>query len=101
MDLSKPLETARQSHELLRSRGAGTSPDEQSSAYRALKNAFDELWVATQQRPDVKEIHRAIGRLITDAEYFAGLNDAEGFRDPAEVWQQYGYLAQAVGPEKA
>ena len=100
MSLSKSIKTARGAHQLLRSRVAGTRPDEQSSAaYRTLKAALDELWAAADDYPETQQIRQAVGRLTIDAEYFAGLNDGEGFRDSAEVWQQYSNLEHLVGVE--
>ena len=40
-------------------------------------------------------VRRAIRLLTVDAEYYAGLNDAEGFRDPSEAWGQYELLLRA------
>src|SRR5690348_7461355 len=92
MNLSECIQITREAHESLRSRTPGTRPDEQSStAYQTVKKGLDELWAAAQQRPDKKQICNAIGRLTIDAEYFAGLNDNEGYRDASEVWQQYSY----------
>ena len=102
MNVTESIQMARKTHELLRSRVAGTPPDEQSAAaYRALKTALDELWAAAQPHPDMKQIRGAIGMLTIDAEYFAGLNDGEGFRDAAEAWQQYSYLEHTLGSVKA
>ena len=98
MNLAECIQTTRKAHELLRSRTPGTRPDEQSStAYQTVKKGLDELWAAAQQRPDNKRISSAIGRLVIDAEYFAGLNDSEGYGDASEVWQQYAYLEKTVG----
>jgi hypothetical protein len=98
MNLTESIQTTRKSHELLRSRTAGTRPDEQSSiAYQTVKKGLDELWEAAQKHPHKKQICSAIGRLIIDAEYFAGLNDSEGYGDASEVWQQYAYLEKTVG----
>jgi hypothetical protein len=97
MKVTEFVETARKAHETLRARVAGTRPDDRSSAaYKTLKSALDRLLAAVQQRPDVKQIRNAIGKLTTDAEFFAGRNDDEGFRDAADVWQQYDNLKQAL-----
>ena len=98
MNVNECIEMARKAHERLRARTAGIRPDERSSAvYNSLKSALDEIWAAAEQRPDMKQIRSAIEKLTSDAEFFAGLNDSEGFRDAAEVWQQYAYLKHAVG----
>jgi hypothetical protein len=98
MNLTECIQISRNAHELLRSRTAGSRPDQQgSTAYLTVKKGLDELWAAAQHRPDSKQIRSAIGRLIIDAEYFAGLNDSEGFRDASDVWQQYGYLEETIG----
>ena len=102
MNLTECIQLTRKAHESLRSRTAGTRPDEQSSAaYRALKAGLDELWAAAQRHPDAKEIRNAIGKLTIDAEYFAGLNEGEGFRDAAEVWQRYNYLEETIGSNRS
>ena len=102
MNLTETIRTAREAHEVLRSRTAGTRPDEKSSAaYRAVKTALEELWTAAQQHPDSKQVRGAIGRLTVDAEYFAGLNDGEGFREATEVWQRSTFLQQTVGAGKS
>ena len=79
MKSAECIQTARKAHEVLRSRVAGTRPDDQSSAaYRALKAALDELWTAAEEHSETKQIRGIIGKLTVDAEYFAGLNDGEG-----------------------
>src|SRR4051794_15353177 len=98
MNLTECIQMTRKAHESLRSRTAGTLPDERSSsAYRRLKKGLDELWAAAQEHLDAQELRDAIAKLTIDAEYFAGLNDGEGFRDAAEVWQQYDYLDKTIG----
>ena len=98
MNLTEYIQITRTAHELLRSRAPGTCLDDRSStAYQTVKKGLDELWAAAQQRPDNKQICGAIRRLTIDAEYFAGLNDSQGFRDASDVWQQYGYLQKTVG----
>jgi hypothetical protein len=98
MNLTECIRVTRNAHELLRSRAPTTRPDEKSStAYQTVKKGLDKLWEAAQQSADNKQICNVIGRLTIDAEYFAGLNDSEGFRDASEVWQQYIYLEKAVG----
>jgi hypothetical protein len=98
MKSAECIQTARKAHVVLRSRAAGTRSDDQSyAAYRTLKTALDELWAAAEQHRETKQIRKAIGKLTVDAEFFAGLNDGEGFRDATEVWQQYTYLEHAIG----
>jgi hypothetical protein len=93
MSLTDCIQATRQAHELLRRRAAGTRPDEQcSAAYRTVKSGLDELWTAAQQHLAMQQLQAAIEKLTVDAQYFAGLSDSEGFRDAAEVWQQYAYL---------
>jgi hypothetical protein len=100
MNLTESIQITRNAHGLLRSRTPGTRLDEQSSAaYQKVKKGLDELWAAAQQRSDKKQICSAIGRLTIDAEYFAGLNDSEGFRDASEVWQLYIHLEKTVGSQ--
>ena len=71
--------------------------------YRLVKAVLDQLWEAAD-RPDAMaptvDIRRAVGRLTTDAEYYAGLSDAEGFRDPAEVMALYDMLERAFAGER-
>ncbi len=98
MNLHETIQITRDAHELLRSRTPGTRPDEPSSfAYQKVKKGLDELWAAAQQLLATKETRSRIGRLMIDAEYFAGLNDSEGFRDASEVWQQYTFLQETFG----
>ena len=93
MHITECVETARKAHQSLRSRTPGARPDEQSAAaYKAFKTAVNQLWIVTQQYPDAQQIRSSIWKLTIDAEFFAGLNDSEGFRHAAEVWQQYTYL---------
>ena len=98
MNLTQCIHTARNAHELLRSRTPGARPDEPgATAYQAVKTGLNQMWEAAQQRADKKQICSAIGRLTIDAEYFAGFNDSEGFRDASEVWQEYSYLEKTLG----
>ena len=97
MNIIESVDAARSAHQRLRARPGGASPDPQSStAYASFKAALDQLWSAAERHRDTQEIRRALTRLTADAEFCAGLSDAEGFRDAAEVWQQYDYLEQAM-----
>jgi hypothetical protein len=97
VNITECIEKARKAHVALRSRAGGTCPDEQSSlAYKTFKTAVNQLWAETPQLPNARDIRSSLWRLTIDAEFFAGLNDSEGFRDATEVWQQYTYLKQAV-----
>jgi hypothetical protein len=69
-----------------------TSP----AAYKAFKTAMNRWWVVTPQYPDAQPIRSCIWKLTIDAEFFAVLNDSEGFCDGIEMWQQYAYLRQAI-----
>ncbi len=97
MNIPEAIQTARKAHQHLRGRPAGVPPEQKSNAvYASLKAALDELWTAAERHRDAKQIRRAVVQLTVDAEFFAGLSDTEGFRDPAEVWQQYSYIEQAM-----
>jgi hypothetical protein len=105
MRLADQIRMARQAHEELRaSPPARRSLAEKADRYRAVKAVLDRLWEAAD-RPEgtasAAEVRRAIRRLTVDAEYYAGLNDAEGFRDSAEVSGQYDLLERAFrGPPR-
>jgi hypothetical protein len=100
MKSAECIQTARKAHEALRSRAAGARPNEESStAYRALKAALDELWTDAERHTEAEQIRRVIGQLTIDAEYFAGMNEGEGFHDATEVWRQYNYLKGATDLE--
>ena len=99
MSVVVDIRAARRAHDSLRS----CPPDAANLAhkadlYRVVKPVLDVLWTETD-RPDAalpaSEVRRAIRLLTVDAEYYAGLNDAEGFRDPSEAWGQYELLLRA------
>ena len=99
MSLLDQIRAARQAHEELRaSTPTGATLARKADPYRAVKAGLDQLWEAADQ-PGVEafadDIRRAVRRLTADAEYYAGLSDAEGFRDPAEVWGEYDLLERA------
>jgi hypothetical protein len=93
------IRAARQTHENLRaSSPARATLGPKSKQYRLVKAVLDQVWEAAD-RPGAMaptaDIRRAVARLTTDAEYHAGLSDAEGFRDPAEAMAQYDMLERA------
>jgi hypothetical protein len=96
MSLREQIRTARQAHEELRSSPpARTNLDAKADRYRAVKSVLDQLWEAADRpgaAPLAAEVRRAIRLLTVDAEYYAGMNDAEGFRDAAEASGQYDWL---------
>jgi len=99
MGVLDQIRAARQAHEALRSSPpARTNLAEKADLYRGVKVVLDDLWRAADlpgANASVAEIRRAVRLLTIDSEYYAGLNDAEGFRDPAEVWGQYELLQRA------
>jgi hypothetical protein len=106
MNLMRRIREAKQAHQALRAEPAtARNLAEKATIFKPLKALLDELWVATQTLPaqdrSVKALHTAIRHLIIDAEYFAGQNDAEGFRDPSEVWAQYALLERAFATSAA
>jgi hypothetical protein len=97
VSLLDQVRAARQAHEALRSSlPAPGNLDEKAGLYRAVKSALAELWGAAD-RPGAPaaEVRRAVRRLTVDAEYYAGLTDGEGYRDPSEVWGAYDWLERA------
>lgn len=99
MGLLDQIRAARQAHQELRSSPpSSTTLDEKAGRYRAVKAGLDRVWKAAEQSGVVasaEDIRRAIRRLTADAEYYAGLSDGEGYRDPAEVWSEYDLLERA------
>lgn len=94
------IHRARRAHEVLRSeRPTAANLPAKAEVYRGMKEVFDELWAAAGEGvvADPVEVRRVIRLLTADAEYFAGLNDSEGFRDPTEAWSQYELLERAFG----
>jgi hypothetical protein len=99
MGLLDPIRVARQTHDALRSSlPSRTNLAEKADLYRTVKSVLDDLWKATD-RPgtatSATEVRRAVRRLTVDAEYHAGLNNSEGFRDAAEASGQYDLLERA------
>ena len=99
MNVLDQILAAREAHEKLRaSPPARATLGPMGEQYRLVKAVLDQLWEAADQ-PGVEafadDIRRAVRRLTADAEYYAGLSDAEGFRDPAEVWGEYDLLERA------
>ena len=104
MNVLDQILAAREAHEKLRaSPPARATLGPKGEQYRLVKAVLDRLWEAAG-RPDAMastaDIRRAVGRLTTDAEYYAGLSDAEGFRDPAEVMALYDMLERAFAGER-
>jgi hypothetical protein len=99
MGLLDQIRAARQAHQELRSSlPTPATLDEKADRYRAVKAGLDELWQAAAQSgvaASADDIRQTVRRLTADAEYYAGLSDAEGFRDPAEVWGTYDFLERA------
>lgn len=97
MKITEYIDTARSAHVTLRLQTEGNRPDENSSvAYKTFKTAVDQLWTETSGHPNSQPIRTSLSRLTVDAEFFAGLNDSEGFYDAAEVWREYEYLKQTI-----
>jgi hypothetical protein len=99
MGLLDQIRAARQAHKELRSTlPSRATLTRKADCYRAVKAGLDQLWEAADQPGgsySAEDVRRAIRQLTTDAEYYAGLSDAEGFRDPAEVWGEYDLLERA------
>jgi hypothetical protein len=100
MGLLEQLRSARRVHEELRlSPPPRATLGPKADHYRTVKAALDQAWEAAE-RPDTvvpaADVRRAVQRLTADAEFHAGLSDAEGFRDPAEAWAEYDLLERAV-----
>jgi hypothetical protein len=99
MGLLDQIRASRRAHEGLRSSPpARPNLAQKSDHYRAVKAVLDQLWVAADQPEPVvppTDVRRAVRRLTADAEYFAGLSDAEGLRDPAEMMAEYDLLERA------
>jgi hypothetical protein len=96
MSIITRIREARRAHESLRAVPARTANlDEKAPLYQRVKAVMDELWSAAPPDRSGNILRTAIRRLTVDAEYFAGLTDGEGFRDPAEVWTQYDLLERA------
>ena len=98
MSLLEQIRAARHAHEELRSSPPSrANVDLKGHLCRGVKELLDLAWELAA-RPELAtstaDIRRAVGRL-TDAEYFAGLGDAEGYGDPAEAWAAYGLLERA------
>jgi hypothetical protein len=98
MGLLDQIRAARKAHkELQSSPPARATLAQKADQYRAVKMVFDQLWEkADGLGAPATDVRRAVRRLTIDAEYFAGLSDAEGFRDPAELWAEYDLLERAV-----
>jgi hypothetical protein len=99
MSLLDDVRMARQAHEALRSSPPSSATlAQKAERYRAVKAVLDKLWEAAE-RPGAPvpaaDVRRSLRRLTVDAEYYAGLSDAEGFRDPAEAIAQYDLLERA------
>ncbi len=98
MSLLDQIRAARQAHKELRSSPpARAMLLQKADQYRAVKMVLDQLWEKAEGLgAPATDVRRAVRRLTADAEYFAGLSDAEGFRDPAELWGEYDLLERAV-----
>ena len=96
MSVVTRINEAKRDHEALRAEPAASGNlAEKALLCKRVKVLMDELWLATPQASSGKALRSAIRRLTIDAEYFAGLTDGEGFRDPAELWVQYELLETA------
>ena len=99
MGMLEEIRTARQAHEALRSSPpARATLAQKADHYGAVKSVLDRLWEAADRSgatAPAADVRRSIRRLTADAEYYAGLSDAEGFRDPAEVTAEYDLLERA------
>ena len=99
MGILKRIVAAHQSHVTLRSSlPSRTNLAEKADLYRTIKAVLDELWEAAEgpgTSASITDVRRAVRLLTVDAEYYAGLNDSEGTRDPAEAWGQYDLLKRA------
>jgi hypothetical protein len=92
------IRRAQRAHEVLRSeRPTAANLPAKAEGYQGMKELFDELWAAAGEAAHPVEVRRVIRLLTVDAEYFAGLSDSEGFRDPTEAWSQYELLERAFG----
>jgi hypothetical protein len=98
-NFQEQLHVARQTHDELRRAAPGLRNDDSRVARcRMVTGVLDRLWEATDgvvSVSDASAVRRAIRRLKMDAEYHAGLSDAEGIRDPAEVAIDYATLERA------
>ena len=99
MGLLDQIRAARRAHEELRSSPpTRANLPQKGEHYRAVKAVLDQLWEAADRARAVvpaDDIRRAVVRLTVDAEYFAGLSDEEGLRDPAEMMAEYDRLERA------
>jgi hypothetical protein len=99
MSLLDQIRAARQAHEELRaSLSTRATLARKADRYRTVKAGLDQSWEAADQpgvAASADDIRRAVRRLTADAEYYAGLSDAEGFRDPAEVGGEYDLLERS------
>jgi len=96
VSLTDRIRAARQAHEALRAEPPHSANlPAKAKVYQDVKALLDELRAAATGpgvAGDLVDIRRAIRLLALDAEYHAGLNDSEGFRNPAEAWGQYELL---------
>jgi hypothetical protein len=95
MSVIDRIREARRAHESLRAQppSAANVPGK-AELFRDVKELLDGLESAPGPSA-AEEVRRAIRLLRIDAEHHAGLNDAEGFRDAAEAWEQYDLLERA------
>lgn len=95
--LADRIVAARGTHARLRSVPVSADTlDEKRPLYDSIKGLFDELWQHLNETPNdnaAKAVRSAIRGLTVDAEWHAGLqNEAEGYRDAADVTDQYRVL---------
>ena len=99
MSLTDRIRAARQAHEALHAEPPHSANlPAKAKLYRDVKALLDELRAAADGpgvAGDPADVRRAIQLLAVDAEHHAGLNDSEGFRNPAEAWGQYEALERA------
>jgi hypothetical protein len=99
MNHTSPFVVARVAHERLRRRVVHSTPDEKSTRdYGIIKTTLDGLWRVAARFPDTAHTRQIIDGVRADAEYVAGLTDAEGFHTADEVSLQYLHLEQAFTP---
>ncbi len=87
MNASEDIGRARSAHEVLRA--GAVEAGRKGELYGQVKSVLDQAWAAA---PDDADVGSAVRSLTVDAQYHAGLSDAEGFRDEADMRAQYDLL---------
>jgi hypothetical protein len=88
--LNIQLHAAERAHRELRAEAPGT--DNPAAKAELLREILPPLEAAARALPELQETTE---RLRADAEFFAGLSDAEGYRDAHEAWLAYEDLRTA------